>query len=72
MKVEFYCKVFLFVSSRITEKLQLSASCDANLLKGSSLIEVGFNQAVVFLNCCRLTIISSLKIMSVVTPIENH
>lgn len=50
MKVEFYCKVFLFVSSRITEKFQRSASCDANLLNGSSLIEVGFNQTVVFLN----------------------
>jgi hypothetical protein len=49
-EVEFYCEVFSFVSSSITEKLQLSASCDANLWKGSSLIEVGFNQAVVFLN----------------------
>lgn len=41
-EVEFYCEVFSFVSSRITEKLQLSASCDANLF-GRGVINVSYN-----------------------------
>ncbi len=59
MKVEFYCEVFSFVSSIGWRK---SCNCDANLLKGSHFSQFRY----------RLTIISALKIMSVVTQIENH